>query len=237
MKGKITMTITIGCTALILTMIMFTQFKTVDKTDITVIETMRETELRSELASWRDKYEEIEEKIEETNSKINEYEQELQNDVNTANLLQQEVKEAEGYLGYTNLQGEGIKVTLQDTEFKSITYSDLLRLVNELNAAGADAISINDERIISRTDITVVNNIKILINARRVTSPYIVKAIGDKKYLESALTVKNGYIDEIRFEEKLIDCTVEDNIFIPAYEGTYKEKQDFNYAKENKVEE
>ena len=37
MKGKITMTICVGCTALILTMIMFTQFKTVDETDITVL--------------------------------------------------------------------------------------------------------------------------------------------------------------------------------------------------------
>ena len=53
LKAKITMTISIACTALILTMVMFTQFKTVDETDITAIETMRETELRSELASWK----------------------------------------------------------------------------------------------------------------------------------------------------------------------------------------
>ena len=59
-KGKYTMTICIGCTALILTMIMFTQFKTVEETDITAIETMRETELRSELADWKTKYEELE---------------------------------------------------------------------------------------------------------------------------------------------------------------------------------
>ena len=77
MKGKITMTICIGCTALILTMIMFTQFKTVDETDITAIETMRETELRTELASWKEKYEEIETKVEEVDSKINEYKLEL----------------------------------------------------------------------------------------------------------------------------------------------------------------
>ena len=66
------MTICAGCTALILTMIIFTQFKTVDETDITAIETMRETELRSELASWKEKYEEIEEKINEVDGKINE---------------------------------------------------------------------------------------------------------------------------------------------------------------------
>ena len=88
MKGKITMTISIACTALILTMIMFTQFKTVDETDITAIETMRETELRTELADWKEKNEEIEEKIEETESKIKEYRDELENDENSFKLLE-----------------------------------------------------------------------------------------------------------------------------------------------------
>ena len=60
-KAKFTMTISIGCTALILTMIMFTQFKTIEETDITAIETMRETELREELADLKTKYEAIDE--------------------------------------------------------------------------------------------------------------------------------------------------------------------------------
>ena len=93
MKAKITITISIACTALILTMIMFTQFKTVDETDITALETMRETELRTELASWKEKYEDVESKIEETNAKIDEYKKELDNDANTAELLQNEIKE------------------------------------------------------------------------------------------------------------------------------------------------
>ena len=41
LKAKVTMAISIAFTALILTMVMFTQFKTVDETDITAIETMR----------------------------------------------------------------------------------------------------------------------------------------------------------------------------------------------------
>ena len=133
MKGKITMTICVGCTALILTMIIFTQFKTVDETDITAIETMRETELRAELASWKEKYEEIDVKIQEVDSKINEYKQEIANDANTSTVLQEEVKEAEIYLGYTSLQGQGIIVSLKDKDDKVVTYAHLLQLINELN--------------------------------------------------------------------------------------------------------
>ncbi len=218
MKAKITITISIACTALILTMIMFTQFKTVDETDITALETMRETELRTELASWKEKYEDVESKIEETNAKIDEYKKELDNDANTAELLQNEIKEAESYLGYNSLQGQGVIITLKNTELRDIDYSDILALVNELNAAGAEAISINDERVISITDIITVKYISILVNTKRIQAPYIIKAIGDKKYLESALNIKGGYIDLKKSEEKSVECVVDDNIIIPAYE-------------------
>ena len=59
MKGKIVLTISVGFTALILSAVIFTQFKTVEQTDITAIETMRETELRTELSTWKTKYDEI----------------------------------------------------------------------------------------------------------------------------------------------------------------------------------
>ena len=219
MNGKITMTISIGCTALILTMVMFTQFKTVGETDITAIETMRETELRAELASWKSKYEEIETKIEEREKTIGEYNSELENNQNSLKILENEVKEAESYLGYTALKGEGIVVTLKDNEIYNIDHTDLLRLVNELKVAGAEAVSINDERIIGASEITEINNRIIVVNTKRIAGPYVVKAIGDKKYFESALTIKGGYIDEITGSVKDIEYNVQDNIVVPAYEG------------------
>ena len=55
-KDKLILTISIGLTALVLSGITFLQFKTVEQTDITAIETMRETELRTELSLWKTKY-------------------------------------------------------------------------------------------------------------------------------------------------------------------------------------
>lgn len=57
-------------------------------------------------------------------------------------------------------------------------YDDLLKLINELNSAGAEAISINDERIVAMSDLFPVSSF-ILINGERTTSPYEIKAIGD----------------------------------------------------------
>ena len=146
--------------------------------------------------------------------------------------MENEVKEAESYLGKTNLQGEGIVVTLKDNDTRDIIHSDLLDLINELNIAGAEAISINDERIVSTSEIVLVNNTMILVNTKRVAGPYVVKAIGDKQYLQSALTIKDGYVDLIKSDGKDIEYYVDDNIVIPAYDGEQVLEQAKEYIEE-----
>ena len=230
MKGKYIMTVSIGLVALILTMVMFTQFKTVYQTDITAIETMRETELRTELTDWKNKYDEVEARINDTEEKISEYQSQISNSEESSNILENELEETKDFLGYTKLKGEGIIVRLEDNEFKQIERWDLLSLINELKLAGAEAISVNDERIISRSEVATVGYQFILINGNRIPSPFIVKAIGNKKYLESAITIKGGYLDEMNVNEKTVSYTVEDNVEVPAYNG----KVSFEYAEINK---
>ena len=62
-KGKIAVIITMTVSCFALALIMSMQFKIVNQTDITSIENMRESELRTELANWKTKYEETDEKI------------------------------------------------------------------------------------------------------------------------------------------------------------------------------
>ncbi len=195
------------------------------------IETMRETELRSELANWKEKYDTIDIEIQEREQRISEYKNELNNDANSAELLSNEVKEAETYLGYNDVQGQGIIITISDAG-QGIEYEQLLELVNELKNAGAEAISINDQRIVSTSYITLVNKSIILIDDVKTSAPYEIKAIGDKKYLESALTIKGGYIDREKVSVN-IDYRTEDNILIRGYDGEISLK----YSKEYKEEE
>ena len=110
---------------------------------------MRETELRAELAEWKSKYEETQKKLDDTNKKINEYKSQMNSEEDIKKVLNQELMENELYLGYTDVEGEGIIITLTDTSLKSIERYDLISLVNELKLAGAEAISINDERIVN----------------------------------------------------------------------------------------
>lgn len=213
------MIISIGAIALILTMVLFIQFKTVKETDITAIETMREAELRTELASWKAKYDEIAIKLQDTEDKISNYRNDIENNKKNSELLEQELIETEKYLGYTELKGEGIIVKLDDTDYKQVESSDILSLVNELRLAGAEAISINEERVVSTTEIVNVDTRFIIVNGKRIVAPYEIKAIGDKKYLESAISIKGGYVDEIKAKEITINYTIEDNVVIPKFSG------------------
>ena len=80
-KGKITMTITIGIAFFVLVLIIFMQFKVVYQSNETSIDTMREEELKTELANWKSKYEDAEKKYEEVTNTLKKYnEQSSSND-------------------------------------------------------------------------------------------------------------------------------------------------------------
>ena len=200
-KGKLTMTITIAIACFALTAVMFMQFKIVNQTDITEIENMRETELRTELANWKAKYEETETKYQETKAKIEEYKQTKQSNEETEKVVDAELEQVNMTLGKTDVEGEGIEVILRETgneEISKINADDLLVIVNALKLAGAEAISINEERIINMSDIVNINNTFIKVNGQRILAPYVIKAIGNQTYLESALLGNGGYVDELK---------------------------------------
>ena len=140
MKNKNVMAVIIGFVCVILVGVMFAQFKTVEETDITGIETAREAELQTMLSSWKTKYEEIQEKLQDTQTKIAEYEQKINSKEETSELLDEELEQTNLLVGKTNVIGDGVIITLQDNNEKSIVASDLRTLVNELKLAGAEAI-------------------------------------------------------------------------------------------------
>lgn len=230
-KEKIFMSIIIGVACAILMTVMFAQFKTIEETDITGIETAREEELRTMISSWKSKYEETSEKLEETNQKINEYQEKVSSNQESSELLEQELLQTNKLVGKTEVTGEGIIITLSDNNETTILDTDLLKLINELRLAGAEAIAINDVRVVGMTDIVEVND-TILVNEERVVSPYVVKAIGNQTYLSSALSLKNsGFIDMYTSSGKTVKMTIEKNIKIPAYRSQNNLMQ-FRYAKE-----
>ncbi len=216
-KEKIVIVITIGIMSLLLACVMFMQFKVVNEIDVSELESLREDELQKLASEWKEKYEETNTKLQDTQTKIAEYKEKSENSDETEKLVEEELKEANLILGKTDVIGNGIQVTLKDTEDKVYDAEDLLTLVNELRAAGAEAISINGERVINLTDIVDISSRFVLVNSNKISSPYTILVIGDENYLKSALNIKNGYVDAKQKEGYSILVESKSNIKINKY--------------------
>lgn len=128
--------------------------------------------------------------------------------------------------GLTDVSGPGLVITINPKTFtqngvkkivKAITDEELLLVVNELNAAGAEAISINGQRIIAMSAIRLAGDF-VNINRMETAMPYEIKAVGDPVTLEAALRLYGGIVErygefyEIKLEKP-------DRVDVPGYKG------------------
>ena len=176
-KTKITLYITIICICIILVSVGFMRFKVVENTDFESEEILIETELRQEIASLKEKYSQVLEEIESVNNKTKEYQEQIEKREDSSELISNELKQSIKLLGKTRVKGDGVIVTMQDNEQEKILESDLSEIINELKYAGAEAISINNVRAETITDITTTTNNMLLLDGQRISSPYVIKVI------------------------------------------------------------
>ena len=217
-KGKGIITFVIFLVSMTLVALISIQVRTVEESNSMGIESMQEDELRAQVAEWKNKYEEIHAKIESNNQKINEYSNTIQNNKEASELLDKELNEYNMLVGKTNVIGSGVVLTLKDNFLTSYTAGNLAYIVNELKNAGAEAISINEQRIINRTDIVMIQTRYILVNGQKISAPYEIKVIGNKDKLNEALTFPNeGLLDSYKNKDYSIEMSIQDNIKIPAY--------------------
>ena len=105
-KGKNSMIITIGIVCFLLVMIIFMQFKVVQESQETNIDSMQEAELRQELTNWKNKYEETKAKYEETSNTLTAYREESSSDEKTKETLENELLNLNMQLGKTDVEGQ-----------------------------------------------------------------------------------------------------------------------------------
>lgn len=139
------------------------------------------------------------------------------------------LEEQENILGTNSLEGEGVSVSISDGDMqikdelnKSLTHAaDLRDIVNLLWYAGAEAISINNERFIYNTSIDCIVS-TILINNNNYAPPFTIRAIGNQEDLFGVLN-NSKKLESIkkRAEKKQINLEIkkEKNIRIEKYSG------------------
>lgn len=152
-------------------------------------------------------------------------------------LLVDESNKNKVIAGFTDMEGPGIVIKMQDNQNIEVVGSeikddvihdaDILEILNDLRVAGAEAISINGQRVMPMSEIKCGGPI-IRVNGKSLGSPFVIKAIGNSKQLYAAINAPGTYGYTLKNVYKIsIESTVEDKIHIPAYSGYFS----FYYAK------
>jgi len=133
--------------------------------------------------------------------------------------------------GVVAMQGTGITVTIDDSKRPTkpgenpnlylIHDDDILKVINELWAAGAEAVSINEQRLIASSEIRCAGP-TLSVNNTRYSPPYDIRAIGDPQTLETALKMRGGVVETLQFWGIQVAVKKQETVTIPAYKGTFR---------------
>lgn len=189
-----------------------------------LVTTQRADAMLIEINEMEKENEKLTQKINELENSVSIFENQAADNNEVVEKILQDTNMAKAQAGYTDVVGPGVLIALDytdDDDFDPFTFNSelLLLLVNELNASGAEAISINGERIVNTSEIRLAGN-HININGKKNAYPFVFKVIGDSKTLSSALNIRGGIFDLL--ELNYIDVTLEEsnNITVPKYNGT-----------------
>jgi uncharacterized protein YlxW (UPF0749 family) len=154
---------------------------------------------------------------------------------NTAvDQARREVRGMRPSAGLSEVRGQGIRITLTDAPADVIKSSgldpnllvvhqqDIQAFVNAVWAAGAEAVSLQGERLISTTGIKCVGN-TVLLHGVPYSPPYVIEAVGDPGAMYAVLddfdkiSVYREYVEvyQLGLEIELPDT----ELTIPAYDG------------------
>jgi len=143
---------------------------------------------------------------------------------------------AKAQAGLTEASGPGVIVILNDSQSGSVSENsivhaaDLRDTLNLLWGSGAEAISINDQRVVLNTAIDCIVN-TILINDVRLSTPFTVKAIGDRNLMFDRLS-NTGILKDIYSRKQkdglIFSIDKKDSITLPLFDGSFDFKNTSN---------
>ena len=218
--------ISLGLLTMLLTAGMIMQFKMVRAANLDGTIQLTDRNLKKSVLQWNEKYQDSTKKLKDTDKELEDLKKQVAN-LHTNEAVQEKINKYETLLGINDVKGQGIEISLSDNDnysnqnsFASINTSNylvhdgnLIAIVNELKAAGAEAISINDKRITGSTAITCAGNV-IQVNGEKVGSPFIIRAIGQKDLLYGEVTKNGGTIYKLKKYGVITEIKKSDNIEI-----------------------
>lgn len=175
----------------------------------------------------------LEAQVADLRNRLGSYERTTTEGRSLAEAMSKELETLRIALGLKGMRGPGLVVRLADpkTQPKGVnpivaTYQDIVAVINELWAAGAEAVAVNGQRVTATTGLSQVGG-TVVVNLQRLDGPFEIAAIGDPRTLESALNIRGGLVDGLRALGLGVAIARRDTITVPPYRGTFN----FEHAK------
>lgn len=160
---------------------------------------------REELIEQQERNKELAEETSTLQDKIRDYEKAYASSENKYEQLVEEAEDLRLLLGVLAGEGEGIRVTLKDGEYDPTSVnpndyivheSHVFKVLNELKISGAQAITINGQRLMANSYIQC-NGPVITIDGKQHPAPFVIEAVGDSDTLSASLNLKGGVINQL----------------------------------------
>ncbi|AIJ17058.1 DUF881 domain-containing protein [Streptomyces lividans] len=143
---------------------------------------------------------------------------ELENSSDQAEEARKQTLEKERQLGIlagtVAAQGPGITVTIEDTK-GTVEADMLLDAVQELRAAGAEAIQVNGVRVVAGTYLADAGN-SVTVDGNKINAPYRFQVIGKPQDLEPALNIPGGVVQTLEKEQATVTVERSSKIVVDA---------------------
>lgn len=204
-----------------------------NKEPMTILDTKQYEEAVNNKTRLLDQISNMNDKYNLSYAKLNKYEEVGLNNSKVAQEMQNELLKNKMFFGTTDIHGTGVRITLDDAsaELRSndsaihmVHNYDVAMVLDELKRAGAEAISINGERITDRTSVNC-DSVFIQANGIQVYTPFNIDAIGNKDVIYEFMNRKEGYLKEMSILRQLsVDIEQVDEVKINGFYKDIKSK-------------
>lgn len=227
--------ISIAVVSVVLGLMLAVQFRSIEanqnqNTGVSVDRSQELTvgikQLEKEKDALQQEYEDLTYKLKQANKGQTQAVEAINSELNKVRMI----------AGMLPVKGTGVEVVLDnrakangqglEANLFAVRDDDILKVLNELRGAGAEAFSINGIRVVATTEIRLAGSF-INVNLIRILPPYRIEAIGDPDMLKSGLEVSGGVVEYLKGMEIKVSVEKKKDIHIPAYSG----KNRFDYAK------
>ncbi|OPJ63235.1 DUF881 domain-containing protein [Clostridium oryzae] len=195
---KLLSQLTVGIVCALLGFMLTYQFKLLNKQNIDTASNQKYSsiEVTSQIEQLKENKKQLEKKNQQLMEQIKHYEEMATSSSSAAKEIKDELDNSRVLLGYTDVKGPGIILSIapQSNIFSSkvesqyIDHTEISYLINELFFSGAEAVSINGNRVTLQTGISSTSDY-IIVNNERISpsSKITIKAIGDKEKMAKDL--------------------------------------------------